>query len=108
MSLVGPRPELPEHVQRFRSDYEILLSVRPGITDEASIAYCREADLLATFDDPDRAYLERILPHKIALARAGLQRSSVAGDLVLLARTIGVALGRRPPPPCPQPIDPIP
>ncbi len=108
MSLVGPRPELPDVVECFREDYIVLLSVRPGITDPASIAYCREAELMATFDDPEKAYEEHILPHKIALSRAGLERSSVPGDLLLLIRTVGVVIGRRPLPPCPPAVDPIP
>jgi len=108
MSLVGPRPELPCNVERFGKDFTFLLSVRPGITDAASIAYCREADLLATFDDPEGAYVEHILPHKIALARRGIEASSMLGDMRLLASTISVVLGRRPPPPCPQADDPIP
>jgi lipopolysaccharide/colanic/teichoic acid biosynthesis glycosyltransferase len=68
MSLVGPRPEVPRYVQHYPPALrEKVLSVRPGITDLASIAYRRESELLARAGDPERAYVEEVLPQKLDL-----------------------------------------
>jgi len=88
MSLVGPRPEAPRYVELFRRDYEEILRLRPGITDLASIKYRDEAALLAQADDPEREYVERILPDKLRLARQYIRRSSPAFDLWLMAATV--------------------
>jgi lipopolysaccharide/colanic/teichoic acid biosynthesis glycosyltransferase len=87
MSLVGPRPEVPRYVELFRKDYEYVLSVRPGLTDLASVKYRHEAALLAHSDNAEEEYVRRILPDKIALARQYIDRSSVWGDIGLLLRT---------------------
>lgn len=88
MSLVGPRPEVPRYVALFPSEYEQLLAVPPGITDPASIAYRHEESLLAASSDPERDYLERILPDKLRLSREFLASPSLAADLRVLARTL--------------------
>ena len=87
MSLVGPRPEVPRYVEMFRSDYAYILAVRPGITDPASVKYRDEAAVLAGSEDPEAAYVSRILPDKIALARQYIDRASLAYDLRLIALT---------------------
>ncbi len=68
MSLVGPRPEVPRYVEMFRSDYAEILTIRPGITDLASIKYRDEAGLLAGSANPEQTYVQEILPQKLALA----------------------------------------
>jgi lipopolysaccharide/colanic/teichoic acid biosynthesis glycosyltransferase len=88
MSLVGPRPEVPIHVEQFRADYEVVLTVRPGITDDASLRYRREAQVLAASADPERAYVEEILPDKLRVARRYVAERSFTGDLRILARTL--------------------
>lgn len=65
MSLVGPRPEVAKYVAMYTPEQRRVLSVRPGITDYASIEYADENTLLGTSDDPDRTYIEKILPDKI-------------------------------------------
>ena len=67
MSLVGPRPEVRKYVDTYTPDQRIVLSVRPGITDYASIEYIDENRLLAQAKDPDKTYIEQIIPAKIAL-----------------------------------------
>lgn len=67
MSLVGPRPEVRRYVDTYTAEQRIVLSVRPGITDYASIEYIDENDLLAKSSDPDKTYIEEIIPAKIAL-----------------------------------------
>jgi len=96
MSLVGPRPEVPEYVERFRADYADILTVRPGMTDLASLKYRDESALLAAAPDPAAEYVRVILPDKIRLGREYVRRSSVLFDLSLILRTLGAVLGGRP------------
>lgn len=67
MSLVGPRPEVRRYVETYTDEQRKVLSVRPGITDYASIEYIDENRLLAASSDPDKTYIEEIIPAKIAL-----------------------------------------
>jgi len=95
MSLVGPRPEVPRYVAHYPADVrDKVLSVRPGITDIASIEYRDESAVLARAADPEHAYIHEVLPHKLALAAQYVDRSSVALDLWLIWRTL-VAIVRR-------------
>jgi lipopolysaccharide/colanic/teichoic acid biosynthesis glycosyltransferase len=88
MSFVGPRPEVRQFVERFRQDYVEILSVRPGITDLASLKYRDEAALLGIANDPEQEYLTRVLPDKIKLAKEYLRRSSFLFDLKLIVTTL--------------------
>ena len=89
MSLVGPRPEVPRYVALYPSDLrQVVLSVRPGITDLASIEYRDEGRLLAEATDPERCYVEQILPAKLALASRYVLTRSFSGDLRLILRTL--------------------
>jgi len=95
MSLVGPRPDLPKYVDRYPEPLrQKVLAVRPGITDPASLAYRNESELLALEPDPERAYLERILPHKLQLSADYAAQASLWTDLRLMARTALLLLGR--------------
>ena len=67
MSIVGPRPELRKYVQLYSPDQRIVLSVRPGITDYASIKFKKENDLLAAVSNPEQYYIDQILPVKLQL-----------------------------------------
>jgi lipopolysaccharide/colanic/teichoic acid biosynthesis glycosyltransferase len=89
MSLVGPRPEVPQYVEMYRTDFAEILQVRPGITDLASLKFRHESELLAQADDPEREYCEAILPSKIALAKEYIRRSSVLFDVVIILKTVG-------------------
>jgi lipopolysaccharide/colanic/teichoic acid biosynthesis glycosyltransferase len=88
MSLVGPRPEVPKYVEMFRDEYREILRVRPGITDPASIKYRDESATLGRASDPERAYVEQILPDKIAIARDYVARQSFLSDLTIICRTL--------------------
>lgn len=90
MSLVGPRPEVPQYVEMFRADYEEVLRCRPGITDLASIKYRDEEAVLAAAADPERAYVTTVLPDKIALAKEYVRTRSLGLDLQILARTLRI------------------
>lgn len=95
MSLVGPRPEVPRYVALYPAGLrERALAVRPGLTDPASLAYIDEAALLAAAADPEREYVERILPAKLKAAVDYAQTASLASDLALLARTVWTLLRR--------------
>ncbi len=88
MSLVGPRPEIAEFVGLFRDDYAILLTVRPGITDEASLLFRREEEMLAAANDRRAEYVDKILPRKIELSRAYIRQASLKRDLSILIKTL--------------------
>ena len=88
MSIVGPRPEVPQYVNAYPEDFQKVLVVRPGITDQASIKFRDEASLLAAAADPEREYVENILPNKLALAKEYVKHASFLIDLRLILQTI--------------------
>ena len=93
MSFVGPRPEVPRYVDMWPAGpREVILSVRPGITDPASIALRNEADELAAAEDADRHYIESLLPRKTAMYVDYVNNRSFAGDLALIARTLSAVI----------------
>ena len=94
MSLVGPRPEVQEYVQLFTPEERAILSVRPGITDWASLWDRDEAQALAGHPDPERAYLELIRPEKIRLQLEYVRRRSFATDLAILFATLRILVFR--------------
>jgi lipopolysaccharide/colanic/teichoic acid biosynthesis glycosyltransferase len=94
MKLVGPRPEVPEYVRLYDEGQRRVLNVLPGITDPASIAYCNEARMLAAAGDPHRTYVEEILPRKLAMNVAYLERRNGWTDLGILAETLRKAVLR--------------
>jgi len=87
MSLVGPRPEVPAYVALYGEAERRIFTVRPGITDPSSLFYHDESAVLAGYPDPERAYREVVLPHKIALSLAYVDTRSVWTDVALLVRT---------------------
>jgi len=88
MSFVGPRPEVQKYVNMFREDFEQILQVRPGLTDLASLKYRDEAELLGSFENPEEAYQQQVLPDKIRLAKEYLRCSSILFDMSLIVRTL--------------------
>ena len=88
MSFVGPRPEVPRYVEMFRDEYQQLLTVRPGITDLASLKYRHESEILGMATDPEATYVQVILPDKIRLGKEYILRQSLMLDLGLIARTV--------------------
>lgn len=95
MSLVGPRPEVPEYVEMFKQEYREVLKVRPGLTDLASIKYRNEELILSQSENPDQLYLSEILPDKLKLAQNYIQNRSFFFDLQILVRTVIAILKRR-------------
>ena len=89
MSLVGPRPEVPRYVAHYPPALrERVLSVRPGITDPASLLFLNESQLLAAAADPEREYIEAILPKKLQCAADYAERATLWTDLRLIGRTL--------------------
>ena len=89
MSLVGPRPEMHEYVELYpEAAKKKTFSVRPGMTDNASIEFRNESTILSCAADPEREYIEKILPTKLAMYSSYVDEQSFWGDLVLLARTV--------------------
>lgn len=89
MSLVGPRPEVPRYVDHYPTAWrERLLSVRPGITDFASVRYRDEGELLARANDPEREYIDVILPAKLQYALHYVDNPSLGNDLKVLGLTL--------------------
>jgi len=90
MSIVGPRPEVPRYVALYPAELrEQVLSVRPGITDLASIEFRDEAALLERASDPEREYVQVVVPRKLALAALYVRTRTLRGDAILVWRTLG-------------------
>lgn len=94
MSLVGPRPQVHWAVELYSPEERILLSVRPGITDYASLRFSNEAEILKGAANPDQAYLELIAPEKIRLGLEYVRTRTFLLDLKLILLTLTRISGR--------------
>lgn len=88
MSLVGPRPEVPRYVAMYNAEQRRVLEVRPGITDFASIEYVNENELLAKAAEPEKMYIEEIMPAKLKLNLKYIQEQGLATDLSIIFNTL--------------------
>jgi lipopolysaccharide/colanic/teichoic acid biosynthesis glycosyltransferase len=88
MSLVGPRPELPAYVAGYTCEQRRVLTVRPGLTDIASIRYRHEEKVLAESDSPEEFYRSAVLPHKLALNIEYIDHMSLSFDTRLIFQTL--------------------
>ena len=88
MSLVGPRPEVRKYVNNYTKEQLLVLSVKPGITDFASIEYSNEGELLGKSEDPERLYIEEVLPRKLELGIKYVREQSLGTDLSIIFRTL--------------------
>ena len=97
MSIVGPRPEVPCYVARYPAAVrDVVLSVRPGITDLASIAFRNENDMLSGSADPEKTYLEVVLPKKLQYCVEYVRTRTLAMDAGIVFRTLFAVFSRRP------------
>jgi len=92
MSLVGPRPEVPHYTDMFTPQEREILSVRPGITDWASIKYRNEAEILSGAADTEQAYMDKIRPGKLELQLEYVRRQSFLVDMRILVQTAAAVL----------------
>lgn len=88
MSVVGPRPEVPRYVALYSSEQRKVLSVRPGLTSLASIAYIDESTVLGRSSDPERTYIEEVMPAKLALDLQYVRDQSLLLDLRIIGSTL--------------------
>ena len=93
MSLVGPRPEVQKYVDLYTEEQRKVLSVRPGITDYASIEYVDENILLAKSDDPDKTYIEIVMPAKIKLNMKYINNKSLKEYFKIIFLTLAKIVG---------------
>lgn len=93
MSFVGPRPQVQWAVDLYTPEEKVILNVRPGITDYASLRFSNEAEILKGAEDPDKAYLEKIHPEKTRLALQYVHDHSLLIDLKLILLTVRQVLG---------------
>lgn len=96
MSLVGPRPEVPRYVALWPEDLrDVILSVRPGITDPASVAFRHESEVLAAAPDPEHFYVEVLLPEKARMYAEYVRTQSLAGDVRVIRDTLRALIRSR-------------
>lgn len=88
MSFVGPRPEVKKYVNLYNDEQKKILSVKPGITDKASIAYSNENEVLVKYADAEQAYIEIVMPAKLKLNLEYIEHRSFSGDLKLIVQTV--------------------
>jgi lipopolysaccharide/colanic/teichoic acid biosynthesis glycosyltransferase len=88
MSLVGPRPEVTKYTQLYTQQQKEALSVRPGITDPASILLKDENEMIAASPDPEKFYIEKLIPEKVSINIQYIERMSLKNDLRIIVKTL--------------------
>lgn len=87
MSIVGPRPEVQEYVNMYTEKQMEILTIKPGITDYASLEYFKENEMLGKSDNPQKTYIEEVMPAKIELNRKYMENPGVGQDIKIMWRT---------------------
>ena len=95
MSLVGPRPEVRHYVDMYTSEQMHVLDVRPGITDAASIMFRNESEFLEQADDPEKHYIEVLMPKKLELYLQYVNNHSLMGDIRLILKTLWTVMTQK-------------
>ncbi len=93
MSIVGPRPEVKEYTDLYSEQQKRILSVRPGITDYASLEYFKENEILGSATDPQKTYIEEVMPAKITLNMKYIENPGIIQDLKIMWRTFMKLIG---------------
>lgn len=93
MSLVGPRPEVPKYVELYTEEQKNILKVYAGITDYASIYFSNESELLGKAKNPDKYYIEKIMPYKIKLNQKYIENMGIMTDMKIIFLTIFKVMG---------------
>jgi lipopolysaccharide/colanic/teichoic acid biosynthesis glycosyltransferase len=93
MSFVGPRPEVRKYVALYTPEQSAVLSVRPGLTDYASLAYINENEVLSAYPNPEKAYIERVMPEKLVLNLKYIKDRGLMTDIKIIFKTIGKIAG---------------
>ena len=87
MSLVGPRPEVRRYVDEYNRQQKSVLNVKPGITDYASISFVDENDILSASDNPEKSYIEEVMPEKLKLNQKFIDNPSFGNYLKVIILT---------------------
>ena len=87
MSIVGPRPEVKEYVDLYSQEQLEILNVKPGITDLASLEYFNENELLGESDNPEKTYIDEVMPAKIKLNKKYLENPTIGNDITIMWQT---------------------
>lgn len=95
MSVVGPRPEVRRYVDLYNERQKMVLSVKPGLTDYASIKYISESELLEKSDNPERTYVEEIMPAKLELNLKYIENQSFAEDIRIIFKTLSTIISKK-------------
>lgn len=88
MSLVGPRPEVRKYVDLYNAEQMKVLSVRPGLTDYSSLFYINESELLSKSENPEKTYIEEIMPAKLELCKKYINEKSLITDIKIIFLTL--------------------
>lgn len=88
MSFVGPRPEVRKYVDLYNYGQLKVLAIKPGLTDYASLKYINEGEILASYSDPEKAYIDKIMPEKLTLNLQYIKEQSFLTDIKILAKTV--------------------
>ncbi len=88
MSIVGPRPEVPKYVALYTTKQKKVLSVKPGLTDFASLEYINENEILGKSDNPEETYINEIMPEKLDLNLKYIEQQNFLLDLKLIGKTV--------------------
>jgi lipopolysaccharide/colanic/teichoic acid biosynthesis glycosyltransferase len=88
MSLVGPRPEVPEYVRLYTPEQSAVLNLVPGITDPASVKYAQESELLGAAESPEASYVQHVMPDKIRMNLEYAARANPWTDFLLVFKTL--------------------
>ncbi|ODS89317.1 MAG: glycosyl transferase [Chryseobacterium sp. SCN 40-13] len=92
MSFVGPRPEVEKYTRLYNDEQKRVLSVKPGITDYASIKFRNESEILAKSNDPEETYIQEIMPEKLRLNMKYIDNQSVFKDIAIIFNTLYVLI----------------
>lgn len=92
MSFVGPRPEVEKYVKLYNNEQQKVLSVKPGITDWASIRYVNESELLARSSEPEKTYINEIMPAKLAINLEYVKQNNLLIDIKIILHTFRAIL----------------
>ncbi len=90
MSLVGPRPEVMKFVKLKENEYKKILSIKPGITDNAAIEFRDEETIMEQYEEKEKAYIDIVLPKKIKLYNHYIDNISLKNDIILILKTLKV------------------
>lgn len=94
MSIVGPRPEVPKYVALYSDEQKRILTVKPGLSDLASLEFMDENDLLAKSANPEKTYIDIIMPAKLSLGLKYIDNQSFIDDVIIIAKTVYKILKR--------------